>query len=1110
MAEANAGYVRGRGKALTVNEHLQEAMERLNSEQRQAVECLDGPLLVIAGPGTGKTQLLSLRAANILAKRDAAPGNILCLTYTEAGAEAMQRRLIDLVGRDAYGIQVCTFHGFANAVRTLYPDRFARPTSDKLVTSLHQTEIMGELLQQRSYRQLLSGSRNGVAYYTRDMLSFVSKVKRSGVSYEQLSAIAQQNIQAAEWLEEHSMLCDLVAQRANAALVEQFSEEVFRVCSQAPRELSRPVVSTPGVYVTFIEQLRDTVMRTELVDENGKTAGFRAVRDAFFGGTKKEGRFFKVREQSQKLAAACEVAQQYQAVLDEQGLYDYDDMIFDFVHAVEGDPTLHQALQNRYAYIQVDEFQDTNGAQMRIIELLCEGLERPNVMAVGDDDQAIMRFQGATIECINQFAERYQPRSVVLRTNYRSTPAIVGLGQKIACQVERRLDASEGKRIDAFRPQGDQVTFSETAYETKAEEYAALARDIRERMDSGYVDTCKNADEAIAVIAPKHATLRALIPHLIAENVPFSYKQTQDVLTADCMQATLAVIRCVAALSQGREQLCESYMPQVVAAPEFGGCHESSVAFALWARREHHGHWLQAMAESKNERIENLHAALMGWAAEAPGAPVRELLFKVAARPLSYYRCLAESDLLAAAEFNAGMRALLKFAEGELDVAGRSGAALRLADVVDRLDAAQRYGVAVDASISLGKPGAVRLTSAHSSKGLEFDCVYLADADDSTWHKGAASGGLYPGNLLIGDAKDDDDARRLLFVALTRARRHLLLYRAAGNTLRELAGEVQTHEVLPNPEHLDVAIERDWRANYRLDTPQLAALLNAEEDVCWLTASKLNAFITYEAGCVNSATFLEREVIRLPNKPNITTEFGTEVHAMLEDVTNLVLGAAQRPLDQVIAAHRANVAQFDFPAGEVSQYLERFDAICETFAPWLVEHVAGYRRVAEARLHAATAAGSPIYGIQDLLLVDDEAKTVRIVDYKTGLRHEVSMGYERQLKFYKLLVESSAGFEGYTVEAMGDYYVEPDKKAGELSKPFMTTATVEEVQELERLIDAVWARIRVGAWDTSAFEQSQLFEQACEQQESCRNKKEKTAVMQQAYEQWLVETAPES
>lgn len=132
---------------MNMTPELIASLDRLNPEQREAVECLDGPLLVIAGPGTGKTQLLSLRAANILAKRDAAPRNILCLTYTEAGAEAMRKRLIELIGRDAYGIEVSTFHGFASSIRSRYPEHFVRPSTDTLVTSLHQQEIFDRLLK---------------------------------------------------------------------------------------------------------------------------------------------------------------------------------------------------------------------------------------------------------------------------------------------------------------------------------------------------------------------------------------------------------------------------------------------------------------------------------------------------------------------------------------------------------------------------------------------------------------------------------------------------------------------------------------------------------------------------------------------------------------------------------------------------------------------------------------------------------------------------------------------------------------------------------------------------------------------------------------------------
>ena len=172
-----------------------ESFKLLNLEQREAVECLDGPLLVIAGPGTGKTQLLSLRAANILAKCDVAPRNILCLTYTEAGAEAMRKRLIELIGRDAYGIEVSTFHGFASSIRSRYPEYFMRPSTDTLVTSLHQQEIFDRLLKSLPFGSPLGGgSPDMPAQNIGKMIGFVSKIKRSGLDYDTLGAIAQQNI----------------------------------------------------------------------------------------------------------------------------------------------------------------------------------------------------------------------------------------------------------------------------------------------------------------------------------------------------------------------------------------------------------------------------------------------------------------------------------------------------------------------------------------------------------------------------------------------------------------------------------------------------------------------------------------------------------------------------------------------------------------------------------------------------------------------------------------------------------------------------------------------------------------------------------------------------
>lgn len=409
------------------------------------------------------------------------------------------------------------------------------------------------------------------------MIGFVSKTKRSGLDYDVLSAIAQQNIDAAAWLTEHSELLTLACERASAALAERFEEEVERACCMAPTSLTRPINCPAGTYVPYILELRDTVRRTELIDEKGKSSGYTKVRDAFFGGSNSQGRTFKIAEQSERLKTACDVARRYQSELDQHHLYDYDDMIGDFVDAGEHNDALRQVLQDTYTYIQVDEFQDTNGAQMRIIELLCDGVAEPNIMAVGDDDQAIMRFQGATIECANQFAAEFSPRSIVLKTNYRSTPAIVELGQAIAQQIEYRLDASSNKSIEAFKPQSDQVSFSENVYTGKAEEYAAVAASIKQRIEAGYLNDCEDPNEGIAVISAKHAALRSLIPFLVKENVPFSYRERQNLFASERMQTTLALLRCVTALARGQQELASSYLPQIVCAAELGGDHPSSV-----------------------------------------------------------------------------------------------------------------------------------------------------------------------------------------------------------------------------------------------------------------------------------------------------------------------------------------------------------------------------------------------------------------------------------------------------------------------------------------------------------------------------------------------------
>lgn len=490
---------------------------------------------------------------------------------------------------------------------------------------------------------------------------------------------------------------------------------------------------------------------------------------------------------------------------------------------------------------------------------------------------------------------------------------------------------------------------------------------------------------------------------------------------------------------------------------------------------------------------------------------VRGLIAEVAKPIAEYYEKRKAEDPLACAEFNAGIRALLDFAEEELNGGGRKlGRPMRLSDLMERYELARTYKKEINATVELGASGAITLTTAHGSKGLEFDLVYLLDADNDTWHKGLGSGSYFPSNMLVGDEKDEDDARRLLFVAVTRAKRLLEVYRGPGTLVQELQGLVEEGEVAADPEEIDDVIETSWEQAFALDTPELVSLLEpiAPEH---LSASALNDFVEYEPGCPNSLEFARSRVLRLPQEPAIALEFGNTVHLYLEGVVNRVAGADDVDPGTLASEFHEKVLGLDFDRDDVASYGRRFERIAETFTPWLVSQLegSGLRLMTEAEVKAHVGEDDvPLYGKCDLLLVDESAKTVRIVDYKTGFNYDGSQpkaGYLRQLQFYKLLIESSPKFEGYHVMGEEDLFVEPEKGSeNDLHDPDRAAVDAFDSGHLVELIGAVWRRIQAGDYDTSAFEESDLYA-ALKAEKG--DKKPSKGEMQPVYEQWLIENS---
>ncbi|MDR2036012.1 MAG: ATP-dependent helicase, partial [Coriobacteriales bacterium] len=779
-------------------------LERLNDEQREAVTTLEGPVLVVAGPGTGKTQLLSLRVANILQNRDISPQNILCLTFTNAGAEAMRERLVSFIGRDAYEVTIGTFHSFAESLRSLYPEYFERGSFDQAISKLERAKLINRLLKELPVTDTLyQNPHDGLSGNLKSVSSLIEKIKKSGLSTDELLAVARQNEAFFDYFEQqHGELLERLqvnlqrgTREEKKILLDELKTSLLLELDALPAPLTTQLVALPGSYEPYALLLKRVIQETDFYDETGNSTGFRkGVRERFFKDTPLR---FKDRKANAATCSALKLYEQYQDYLQSNALYDYDDMILGVHAALEKNPQFSAALRLQYSYILIDEFQDTNGAQMKIVESIVAGLEHPNILAVGDDDQAIMRFQGASVEFINQFEKKYHgTRTIVLKTNYRSVPELVTFGQQLADQIEERLAASKGEKRPLPARQHRPVKIPEISlrqYPSSEVQLYKTAEEIRALMDAGFFEQSVHPGSEIAIIARKHDSLKKLIPYLEHFGISFTYRAKREVDQISSLQTVFALMRYVAARAKGSLERAEAELPLIVAAPELGIASDALLTLACEAKAARS--WVAALQNSADATLQELNSWLSDATRQAISAPVHEALLLLANRCGSYYETRRVQEPTALVEFNYGIKTLLDFAHEEVKAASpRRRAALelagplRLATVLDLLEEAKRFKVEVSVSVPLASKNALTLTTAHNAKGLEYDLVYLIDAESNSWKHRNIGAPLIAQNLYLSETEAEDDFRRLLFVAATRARDSLRVSLVGSNPVPELIG----------------------------------------------------------------------------------------------------------------------------------------------------------------------------------------------------------------------------------------------------------------------------------------------------------------------------------
>ena len=1012
----------------------------LNANQRQAVDYIHGSLLVIAGPGTGKTELLSMRTAQILRQTDTLPDSILCLTFTESGAANMRQRLRQIIGEDAYKIAIHTFHSFGTEIINQHRQYFFRGADAQPADELTQHQIVAGILEGLDWRNPLSVKNNGEFVYTSELIRVISEFKQSGLTPAELRAITADNQRVIADIA--SDIQQVFAAKISKKTIELFAPLAEKIAERIGEENSATTANLPSSITPYAQVLALSIAHAaqEAIDANS-TKPLTAWKNKWCEKNAAGEFVLKDFTASEKLSAAIDVYEAYGNVLAERSLFDYDDMILSVIQACESHSELRANLQEQFQFIMVDEFQDTNLAQLRLLFDLTGDEDNPNIMAVGDDDQAIFSFQGADVGNIQRFRQRYHdPKIIVLTDNYRSAADILTAARGVITQGTDRLENT----IDGLSKQltahasgsGAQVQVQE--FTSASEERAGVAKQIAELIKRG------ENPAHITVIARHHKELIELLPYLYRQNLAVNYERHDDILEQDIIQALDKLARVVTAIHQNNLDTANSLLPEVIAHPAFGFS-----ALDIW-RLSLHAYknrelWLESMLA--NSTFQPFGEWLLERAKDVPNLPLEEQLdgllgLEAGATPIDSVQRLQStgeepsSELLFTRRASRDARAAIAVRSSEESSSPTSLAAhyfspdnltqnpdaylttleslrtlrqkLRdritdasptLADFLEFIDLHRSTKTRLThirpQASALG--GAINLMTAHKSKGLEFPHVFVIGAIDSAWGEKVRSRSRlirYPANLQLQPAGTSYDERlRLFFVAMTRAKTALTMTYSQTNDAGSdtmIASFLTDHTptIIPAADapttQLTVA-QTDWST--RLSAPMSAELkdvLAPTLETYKLSITHLNNFLDVSRG--GPQNFLLNNLLRFPSAKSPAASYGTAIHASLQQLHNLLRADHHLPpTERILHYFRTSLEAQHLPPDDFELYLDKGTAALTAF---LDAKSSDFHDTELAELDFAhqgvVVGGARLTGKLDVADIDKNNKTIFVTDYKTG------------------------------------------------------------------------------------------------------------------------------
>ncbi len=1033
-----------------------ELYRKLNAEQKRAVDAVYGPVMVLSGPGTGKTQTLAMRIANILQTTEMDPWNILCLTFTDSGVVAMRKRLFSIIGSASYYVRIHTFHSFCNDIIDSHKEIFARSNVWQLISDAERVELFRDIIDELPEGLALKPFYDPYMHFS-DIMQNIHSLKQEDISPEGFSDITG----------------------SLARFVEGVAEDMDRFCALRPKERTtlqcdamREKVVSAAKSAGLLESIQFGIMR--LFDdyheaivvapssrEEGKarTALKNSLQRWF---RKQQGALAKQQE-------LIEVYRAYEARMHGRGRYDYADMISMVVRELAQNDALLAHYQEQFQFILVDEYQDTNGSQNKIVELLGSFDDKPNIFVVGDDKQSIYRFQGASLANMVLFYERYKESVQVssLTENYRSNQTILDAAHAVIENNKESLAAHIPGIASALVAKRDvpPEKLKLLAARSENDEAYAAARHIASLIQKGV------SPHDIAVLYRKNSDGEDFLRMLKRLGIPARIEMGEDVFRSHTvLQWTALLSWIVSGTSEESFARILSYAwwnfspVDVLKAVHFAGRSHLPM-YAVISQEEQ----LKCAGVSDAQPFLRFAENLALWKKESANRPLMEFLEYILAESGFYDEALLREDSIAM------LRPMKTFLE-EAKVLSRSRSGVMLADFMRHISFLQEHGIALLTPSWEGGSGAVRLMTAHKAKGLEFRHVIITRLNNQHWggkrntSRVPLPEGLVQYDFVFADENNEDE-RRLFYVALTRAMEGILLTRSE----HSLSGKetVQSLFVSEIPDAMLELIPQEQSSDD--EHGMLAATLT--DPILEAGGEDTRAYITsllegYCMSVTHLSNYLEcprkfyvRNVLQIPSEKSRSLALGSAFHGALRDIREEVRDSGKVPNDDWIAlaykkhVERENLSETDKKdvlargmralAGYMQEYRDSMDGNV------LTEY--------NFRKHNVRIAGIPITGkIDKIEILDPDKKTINLVDYKTGNsdtwkeKMRKDGNYVRQLIFYKLLCDHAPDFP-YRMASGEIDFVEPSgsgyiKKRVEISE--------KDAEELTKTIQGVWKDIQ--------------------------------------------------